>query len=147
MSIARSLIVHNGHAFSLADCPLLPIEQFRQEVVEGIAAGGRLSAFFAYPGESGALRLLAAVARAERRQSGGRLGRCRSAICGHHARLSASPPLRTRNLRAMECAAAGSSLAEAGPLSATPLSLREEGLPEGGGRFPGRAGGRSCGAA
>ena len=40
MSTAHSLIVHNGHAFPLADCPLLPIEQFRQEVVEGIAAGG-----------------------------------------------------------------------------------------------------------
>ena len=64
MSIARSLIVHNGHAFPLADCPVLPIEQFRQEVIEGIAAGGRLSAFFAYPGKSGALRLLAALARA-----------------------------------------------------------------------------------
>ena len=65
MSFAHSLIVHNGHAFSLADCPLLPIEQFRQEVVDGIAAGGRLSALFAYPGESGALRLLAALARAD----------------------------------------------------------------------------------
>ena len=64
MSLARSLIVHNGHAFSLADCPLLPIEQFREEVVEGVAAGGRLAAFLAYPGKSGALRLLAAVARA-----------------------------------------------------------------------------------
>jgi Ni,Fe-hydrogenase III large subunit len=64
MSMPRSLIVHNGHAFPLGDCPVLPIEQFRQEVVEGIAAGGRLSAFFAYPGQSGALRLLAALARA-----------------------------------------------------------------------------------
>jgi Ni,Fe-hydrogenase III large subunit len=64
MSIARSLIIPNGRAFPLADCPVLPIEPFRQEVVEGISAGGRLSAFFAYPGKSGGMRLLAALARA-----------------------------------------------------------------------------------
>jgi Ni,Fe-hydrogenase III large subunit len=64
MSVTHSLIVHNGHAFPLADCPALPIEQFRQEVIHGIAAGGRLSALFAYPGKTGALRLLAAIARA-----------------------------------------------------------------------------------
>jgi Ni,Fe-hydrogenase III large subunit len=65
MSVDRWLIVHNGHAFSLADCPLLPIEQFRQEVVDGVAAGGRLSAFFACPQESGALRLWAVLAMAD----------------------------------------------------------------------------------
>ena len=65
MSIARSLIVHNGHAFPLADCPVLPMEQFRQEIVDGIAAGGRLAAFFAYPDGAGELRLLAALARAD----------------------------------------------------------------------------------
>jgi len=31
MSMPRCLIVHNGHAFSLADCPRLPIEDFRRE--------------------------------------------------------------------------------------------------------------------
>jgi Ni,Fe-hydrogenase III large subunit len=65
MAITRSLIVHNGHAFPLANCPVLPIEHFRQEIVEGITAGGRLSALFAYPGKTGALRLLAAIARAD----------------------------------------------------------------------------------
>jgi len=65
MSITHSLIVPNGYAFPLADCPVLPIEQFRQEVLDGIAAGGRLAAFFAYPGTSGALRLLAALARTD----------------------------------------------------------------------------------
>lgn len=64
MSIARSLIVHNGHAFSLAELPVLPMAQFRQAVVEGITAGGRLSTLFAYPSGSGELRLLAALARA-----------------------------------------------------------------------------------
>ena len=63
MSIARSLIIPNGRSFPLADCPVLPIESFRQEVVDGISAGGRLSAFFAYPGKSGGMRLLAALAR------------------------------------------------------------------------------------
>ena len=65
MPFARSLIVHNGHTFPMADLPVLPIEQFRREVVEGISAGARLSAFFAHARESGGLRLLAAMARAD----------------------------------------------------------------------------------
>lgn len=64
MSDSRSLIVHNSHAFPLADCPVLPIEHFRREIIEGVAAGGRLSALFVYPGKTGALRLLAAIVRA-----------------------------------------------------------------------------------
>ena len=65
MSISHSLNVHNGRAFCLADCPLLPIEEFRREVVEEIAAGRRLSALFAHPSESGTLRLLAVLANAD----------------------------------------------------------------------------------
>jgi Ni,Fe-hydrogenase III large subunit len=65
MSTAGPLIVPNGRAFPLADCPVLPMGQFRGEVIDGIAAGGRLSALFAHPGESGELRLLAALARAD----------------------------------------------------------------------------------
>ena len=64
MSIARSLVVYNGRGFPLTDCPVLPIEQFRQEIVDGIAAGGRLSTFFAFPCNSGSLRLFAVLARA-----------------------------------------------------------------------------------
>jgi Ni,Fe-hydrogenase III large subunit len=66
MSIARTLAIHNGHAFSTADCPVLPFAEFRREVIEGIAAGGRLSALFAFPAEPGSeyLRLFAALARA-----------------------------------------------------------------------------------
>jgi hypothetical protein len=66
MFLAPLLSVPNGHAFPLADCPVLPIGQFRQEIIEGVAAGGRLSAFFAYPGKSGLLRLFAVLARTDR---------------------------------------------------------------------------------
>ena len=66
MSADRHLVVHNGHAFALAECPVLPIEDFRQAVIEGIADGARLSALFAYPARSGTPRLLAALSRADR---------------------------------------------------------------------------------
>jgi Ni,Fe-hydrogenase III large subunit len=66
MSNAASLAVHNGHAFPIADCPLLPIETFRREIIDGVATGDRLSALFAYrPDSSETLRLFAALARAE----------------------------------------------------------------------------------
>jgi len=65
MSSDRSLSIHNGLAFSLADCPVLEIEAFRREILDGVALGGRLAALFAYPGESGAMRLMAVVARAD----------------------------------------------------------------------------------
>lgn len=67
MSTAASLVVHNGHAFALADCPVSTVEAFRREIIDGIAAGGRLSALFAFPQESASakFRLFAAVTRAE----------------------------------------------------------------------------------
>ena len=64
------LTVHNGHAFALAECPVLPIELFRQIVIESVAAGGRLSTLFAYPGKSSTLRLFAAIARADQSNLG-----------------------------------------------------------------------------
>ena len=72
---------------------VLPIEQFRQEVVDGVAAGGRLSALFAYPGESGTLRLLAALARADEGDLAVVSADVGSQYAAHHARLSASPPV------------------------------------------------------
>lgn len=66
MSTTCTLPILNGHAFPLADCPVLPIELFRREVIDGIAAGGRLSALFAYPAGSKQLRLFAVIARADR---------------------------------------------------------------------------------
>ena len=65
MSMARPLITHNGHAFPLAECPRLPVDEFRHEVVGGIRAGGRLAAMFAYPASADAVRLFAAIARAD----------------------------------------------------------------------------------
>jgi Ni,Fe-hydrogenase III large subunit len=64
MSLAPLPNVLNGHAFSLADCPVLPMEQFRQHIVEGVAAGGRLSTLFAYSVNPGRWRLFAAIAHA-----------------------------------------------------------------------------------
>jgi Ni,Fe-hydrogenase III large subunit len=65
MSMVHSLIVHNGHAFPLADCPVLKIDDFRREIIDGVAAGARLSALFAYRAQPGALRLFAVLARAD----------------------------------------------------------------------------------
>ncbi|MEN6408024.1 MAG: hypothetical protein ABFC77_16340 [Thermoguttaceae bacterium] len=66
MEAARS--IHNGHAFSLSDCPVVEIEPFRRDVIEGVAAGGRLSALFGFPSPTGggSLRLVAVMAWAER---------------------------------------------------------------------------------
>lgn len=65
MSVERTLIVYNGHAFRLGDCPVLPIDEFRRTVIEGVAAGAKISAMFAYPAEPNQLRLFAALARAD----------------------------------------------------------------------------------
>jgi Ni,Fe-hydrogenase III large subunit len=65
MSVDRTLIVYNGHAFRLGDCPVLPIDEFRCTVIEEVTSGVRLSAMFAYPTESNRLRLFAALARAD----------------------------------------------------------------------------------
>ncbi len=65
MSTASPLTIHNGHAFPLADCPVLPVERFRQEIVEGVATGRRLSSFFAFPSDSTTFRLFAVLADAE----------------------------------------------------------------------------------
>jgi Ni,Fe-hydrogenase III large subunit len=64
MSTARSLSIHNGHAFALADCPVLAEDEFRHEVVAGIAHGHQLAALLAYPQESGEFRLFAALTQA-----------------------------------------------------------------------------------
>ncbi|MEN6452194.1 MAG: hypothetical protein ABFC96_17020 [Thermoguttaceae bacterium] len=65
MSTACPLTVHNGHAFPLADCPVAPIDEFRQQVLDLVAAGARLSALFAYPTAESGRRLMAVLARAD----------------------------------------------------------------------------------
>lgn len=61
----KPLLVHNGHAFPLADCPVVAGGEFRQAVLDGIGAGARLSALMAYRMTDGTVRLLAALARAD----------------------------------------------------------------------------------
>ena len=92
MSTDRALAVHNGHAFPLADCPVLPIEEFRQAVIDGVAAGGAaLGAVCLSGGSRAALRLFAVLARADQGRSGRRLGRRGRAVSVAHARLPAGP--------------------------------------------------------
>ncbi len=66
MTSNRMLIVHNGHAFSRAECPVLPIDDFRQVVVEELRAGARLTALFAYRIKSEVSHLFAVLAYAEK---------------------------------------------------------------------------------
>ncbi|MEN6557553.1 MAG: NADH-quinone oxidoreductase subunit C [Thermoguttaceae bacterium] len=61
-----ALPIHNGHAFSQSDCPVVEFDAFRRAVIEGVAAGGRLSALFGFPVHGGSLRLVAAMAWADR---------------------------------------------------------------------------------
>ena len=65
MTSNRTLIVHNGHAFSRAACPVLSIDEFRQVIVDGISSGSRLAALFAYPVQADASHLFAVLARAD----------------------------------------------------------------------------------
>ena len=65
MTSNRTLIVHNGHAFSRAACPVLSIDEFRQVIVDGISTGSRLAALFAYPIQADASHLFAVLARAD----------------------------------------------------------------------------------
>ena len=65
MSVARPLLVHNAHAFPLADCPVLAMEPFRRVVIDQIAGGGRLVALFGHSPEPAATRLMAVLAQAE----------------------------------------------------------------------------------
>ncbi len=88
MTMSPPLVAHNGRAFSLADCPVLPIEDFRQAVVEGVAAGARIAALFAYPDGAGALRLLAALARVDQ----GDLAVVAAEVCGEYHAITPDCP-------------------------------------------------------
>ncbi len=65
MSVTRPLLVHNAHAFPLADCPVLAMEPFRRSVIDQIAESGRLVALFGHSPEPGATRLMAVLAQAQ----------------------------------------------------------------------------------
>jgi Ni,Fe-hydrogenase III large subunit len=59
------LVVPNGGDFPLADCPVVPIESFRQTILDSVDAGARLAVLFARPNPDGNCRLFAALARAD----------------------------------------------------------------------------------
>ncbi len=55
---------HNGQAVAVAACPVVPMAEFRRNVIQEVDQGSRLVALFAYPAKDAALRLLAILARA-----------------------------------------------------------------------------------
>lgn len=56
--------VYNGQAIDRSCCPELSIGRFRQEVIQGVDGGARLSALFAEPAaRAGTMRLMAVLAR------------------------------------------------------------------------------------
>jgi len=61
---APFVFVHNGQAFDVAACPVLPAEEFRRTVAGEVERGARLSALFGRPVEPGKFRLIAVLARA-----------------------------------------------------------------------------------
>jgi Ni,Fe-hydrogenase III large subunit len=62
MSLDSSLTVRNGQAFATASVEPLPLERFRREVLQSVAAGGRVAAFFARRESEDCCRLTAVVA-------------------------------------------------------------------------------------
>ena len=62
------LTVRNGEAFAVTAPGPLPIERFRREVIESVARGGRVAAFFARR-ETDARRSLTAVIAADAESS------------------------------------------------------------------------------
>jgi len=65
MTSNRTLAIHNGHAFPQGECPVLPIDEFRQTFVEQLGAGSRLAAMFACPIKADVSRLFAVFAHDE----------------------------------------------------------------------------------
>jgi Ni,Fe-hydrogenase III large subunit len=59
----RSTVVHNGEVFSLAEFGRAPADVFCGEVVDAVATGGRIAAFFARPLGKARFELTAAIAR------------------------------------------------------------------------------------
>jgi Ni,Fe-hydrogenase III large subunit len=57
--MAPGLVLRNGEAVPLARLPVLAPEEFRRAVLDAVAAGARLSAFFARPKPAGLLAVLA----------------------------------------------------------------------------------------
>jgi len=58
------LEVHNAHVFDVHQCPVLPVEVFRDAVIGRVAAGARLALLCGQPAEAG-LRLWAVLAQSD----------------------------------------------------------------------------------
>lgn len=71
-------ILHNAQSALLADIPRLSVEAFRQYVCGAVCQGSRLTAFFGYPAEPPALRLMAVLAH----DALGTLSACATDISG-----------------------------------------------------------------
>jgi Ni,Fe-hydrogenase III large subunit len=61
MSTAQSAIIHNGQAVDRDACPSVPVDSFRQAVIQGVASSARLSAMFVVPAADARTRKLVAV--------------------------------------------------------------------------------------
>jgi len=63
MSAEQLLTRHNGEVFSLAETGEAPPDRFRNEVLQTVAAGGRITALFARPLVGSRFKLTAVIAR------------------------------------------------------------------------------------
>ena len=84
----NALTVHNGTAVALSDIPRLSIAQVRTHVVDSVAAGDRVAAFFGHPVGGGRVRLFAVLARG----SGGTLSVCSAEVGEHYPALTPACP-------------------------------------------------------
>ena len=64
------LVVGNAAAVPLRDVPEVGVVEFRATVLDEIAQGGRVSAFFGTPRDSGSLEIVAVVARPAQQRLG-----------------------------------------------------------------------------
>src|SRR5262245_13283555 len=62
MAITTHLSLRNGEAAKVEEVPRLSVDEFREAVLSGVQAGGRLSALFGRPGEKDALEIFAVIA-------------------------------------------------------------------------------------
>ncbi len=87
MSIGELCAVGNGEAVELSDIPALTVARFRDAVIEGVAAGGRLAALFGLAVDTGT-RLVAVLAHHDE----GTLSLCAADVGDSYAALTPECP-------------------------------------------------------
>ena len=85
---ADELGLRNRRAVPLASVPREPLTRFRQWMIDGVARGGRLIAFFGLPETAGQTMLLSVLADDE----GGELAACGSVVDGSYPALTPDCP-------------------------------------------------------